>query len=485
MSIQQRNTASCTFKAGVGRGDITPPVGIRLIGYTVRVGLSKAVLEPLTVTALVLGGKNNTIVILAIDLCVCSVEFTTGLRKRCAHALGIVSANVMVNFSHSHSAPMMPGWMPYDTADQLAMQSEYSEQVLEQCENACRMAASNLRPARIGVGWGECQANINRRQRTNDGEVLLGEDANGICDPSVGVLRVDDMAGQPLAVAFRYSCHTVTLGPLTNVISPDFAGPARKLVESQLGCLSLFLQGCAGNINPITGIGQDSENFEDTQRMGVMLGAEVLKVCSTLRTHRRRKQPKLVRSVAVYWLYEYESIPLGDEGGVFTIEEEKEMPLTTFPALEEIEKEVGEWKKIHHESINMGAGEVETNVSQRFLFGSEQRLAATRNGPNPLLLRFPIHAINFGDMALVGLPFEPMAETGLSIQAGSPFKNTFVLGYTNGVVSYLPTPEVSREGGMEARLGYKGYLLPSEIPGDWEPQIKETVNKLLIKIHEK
>jgi len=47
-----------------------------------------------------------------------------------------------------------------------------------------------------------------------------------------------------------------------------------------------------------------------------------------------------------------------------------------------------------------------------------------------------------------------MSETGLVLREALG-QNTFVLGFSNGLVSYLPTPEVSREGGMEAKLGYK------------------------------
>ena len=67
-----------------------------------------------------------------------------------------------------------------------------------------------------------------------------------------------------------------------------------------------------------------------------------------------------------------------------------------------------------------------------------------------------------------------MAETGLALrEALGP--DTFVLGFSNGIVSYLPTTEISEEGGMEAKLGYKAYLLPSEVPGTWEPAIRENL----------
>src|SRR6185295_15206479 len=165
----------------------------------------------------------------------------------------------------------------------------------------------------------------------------LGEDPKGVCDHSVGVFRVDKLDGTPLAVAFRYSCHTVTLGPRTNLISPDYPGAARAVIERSMGCPSLFLQGCAGNVNPATGIGQDPDDSpllrDDKNRLGQMLGGEVLKVCGTLRTHRRRKQPELVHSVAVYWLYQYENISPGQEGTIHVTEKEMKLPLAPFPVL--------------------------------------------------------------------------------------------------------------------------------------------------------
>ena len=63
---------------------------------------------------------------------------------------------------------------------------------------------------------------------------------------------------------------------------------------------------------------------------------------------------------------------------------------------------------------------------------------------------------------------------------GSNFtEQSLFLGYTNGMISYLPTPEISREGGMEATLAYKAYFIPSELPGDWEPEFKRRALELL------
>ena len=335
--------ASEVYQVGLARADITPPVGIRLIGYTVREGVSVAVDEPLTATVLVVRGSGGTVAIVAHDWALAFVSVISRLRERCGRALGIPPGNVLINLNHTHSAPVVPEFIPYDTPEQLKLQHDHAEAMSLAVERACREAAANLEPARMAVGWGQCRANINRREQAADGTVLMGENPNGACDSSVGVIRFDRLDGSPLAILFRYSCHTVTLGPKTHLISPDFVGPCRALIERTLGCPSLFLQGCAGNLNPITGIGQDPDAsphvHDDKNRLGQMLGGAVLEVAATLRTQRRRKEPELVHSLSPYWLYQYADIPPGPEGKVRVATTELQLPLTPFPPLDEVRRE--------------------------------------------------------------------------------------------------------------------------------------------------
>jgi hypothetical protein len=438
--------------------------------------------EALTVTALVVDGEGGRVAILALDWGAAFVPYTTALRERCARAIGGTVKDVLVNFSHSHSTPMPPDWTPYATPEQLRLIADWAERVATASDTACRRALAALQPARFAAGWGECRANINRRQKTGDGTVLLGEDAAGASDHSVGVVRFDDMQGRAIAVLYRFSCHTVTLGPRSNLISPDFVGPARALIESQLGCLSLFLQGCAGNQNPVTGIGQDATGREDTVRVGQMVGGEVVKVAAGLRTHRRRREPRLVRSVAVYWLYEYEAVPESGRGQVRSEETTLSLPLAPFGSIAEIEAEAEAWHRRHRDACERHAPQSERNVSERFAYWAGRRLMAAKKGPNPVRVTFPVQSLRIGAWTLVGLPFEPMSETGERLRALSPDGQAWVLGYSNGLVSYMPTLEVSAEGGMEARLGYKAYLLPAEVPGEWEPRVCATAADLLVRL---
>ena len=59
------------------------------------------------------------------------------------------------------------------------------------------------------------------------------------------------------------------------------------------------------------------------------------------------------------------------------------------------------------------------------------------------------HFITFGDVALVGCNIEPFLEIGVAIKEQSPFPVTFMCGYTNGRMAYLPTADEWAKGGYE------------------------------------
>jgi hypothetical protein len=476
---------SSVYQIGISRQDITPAPGVRLCGYTVREGFSTDVHLPLTVTALVAESLGVRVAVVGVDAALGSVEFVDHVRDRCAAAIGTSRDHVLVNLSHTHSAPSPAEFMPFDSPDSIQRLTAHDSRVLDGCVKACKDAASKLQPARLAIGTGQCAGNINRRQATPEGEMLLGEDPAGPCDQTVRVARFDDLSGAPLAILFRYSCHTVTMGPRSNRISPDFAGPARQVIEQAMGCPTIFLQGCAGNLNPATGIGQDTNNDEDCVRLGQMLGGEVLKVCATLRTHRRRREPVLIRSIAIYWMYQYGAIEPGPAGRVAALEERLSLALAPFGSLADIEREREDWAARLRDCISRNAPESETNVAVRFDYWSSRRLAVARESTGPVVISFPIQVVQIGPLTLIALPFEPMSETGTRLTAAIDPDGAMVLGYSNGIVSYLPTPEVSAAGGMEARLGYKNYLLPAELPGDWEPTVVAAATRLASRPHER
>ena len=75
--------------------------------------------------------------------------------------------------------------------------------------------------------------------------------------------RVTSDAGQPLAIAVNYACHPTTLAWENTLISPDYIGALREVVETATACPCLFIQGASGDIGPREGfVGVEEEGGE-------------------------------------------------------------------------------------------------------------------------------------------------------------------------------------------------------------------------------
>jgi neutral ceramidase len=242
------------LQAGVSRVDITPPIGISMCGYLARPGVSKGIERPLTATALVVTDGREKIVIIACDLIFILNPDVDEIRASIASRLGTRPDCVLLNFSHTHCGPNHRDYS-WESDDQKQLQRNFLGNLKNLLRGCAESADLARRPARVGTGFGSAWIGINRREVDEDGKVFLGENPAGVMDPTVGVVRVDELSGKPLAVLFSYGCHTVTMGPKCLYFSPDFPGPAREVIEAATGAKAMFLQAAAGDINPVTGIG--------------------------------------------------------------------------------------------------------------------------------------------------------------------------------------------------------------------------------------
>jgi hypothetical protein len=147
--------------AGAARSTINPPLGIRTMGFSSRVGFVESIASDLTATTLVLENDETTLAIVALDICLLPISRADTLRRRIGEAIGAPASHVLVNFSHTHSAPAFPGWQPEPPA-QTALQEQYWEDLLSRTVASAAQAKAALRPARVAAGWGESTIGVNR-----------------------------------------------------------------------------------------------------------------------------------------------------------------------------------------------------------------------------------------------------------------------------------------------------------------------------------
>ena len=87
---------------------------------------------------------------------------------------------------------------------------------------------------------------------------------------------------------------------------------------------------------------------------------------------------------------------------------------------------------------------------------------------------YPIQTWRLGpDLKWVTLGGEVVVDYSLRIKKELGEENTWVAGYTNDVMAYIPSLRVLKEGGYEGG----GSMVYYGLPTIWAPEVEETVLK--------
>ncbi len=400
-----------TFQCGVARADITPPVGIPMVGFAGR-DAAAAVHDPLEATVLAASDGDDQLLIVSLDLLQLTAESVACIRQKISTATGVAPTSIALACSHTHYGPSV-------NDHDVDLVDSYRTHLSHVLAGVCREAMDRCQPARMGVDWGASDIGINRRE-LRDSRIVLGQNPSGPVDRSVGIARIDHANGQPIATVLNFACHPVSLGGRMAEISSGFPGKARRVVEEMTGTLSLYLQGACGDVNPIR-----MEHDHDAARsLGVRLGCEATRIWETI-------QVQDVHSVA----FASKTIHLpGYRYDSQTNAENLQQELLRDIAVREKEGEQNSgplwWARHRLERVEAAIVSWQT----------DEALSA---------VECEVSALRLGQLGLATAPGEIFAETGQSVKRTSAFEDTFFLGYTNGLIGYVPTRSAYTEGGYE------------------------------------
>jgi hypothetical protein len=460
-----------------------------MAGYAAREGVAEDKDGELYATALVLDDERTRIAVIAFDLAFIKEPFVSVLREDIGGRIGVPKSNVLLNCSHTHCGPTSEGLQYDDDEQQDRLRQVYSARLRTEIPALAALAAHRLRPARIGTGVGEARIGINRREQQGDGSIMLGENPDGPVEHEVRVIRVDDLGGRLIAVVFAHGCHPVTMGPKCLRWSADYVGSARKLIEQNVGGLSLFLQATAGDINPITGIGTEEDNTNEKNRLGFVLGGEVLKVLSSIYTESTRGPRTLIGSISK--ISYYPRIPIKHERD-YTIEvreEILELSLQAFPKPEEANQILDKWESEVATLVKNKTSGVPMNVARHFRHWALVLRDYVANGRRASV-QIPVQAVRVGDIGIVAVPGETFSMQGKEVKRQSPFPNTLFIGYSNGCISYIPTRDAYPAQGWSLQERYKvpdmifqAYLLPTALAPDCSERVVNKSVELLRQLH--
>ena len=432
-----------TLRAGVGRAVITPPVGIAHAGWGVQLHQRvEGVDMDLLATVLVLANGSEEAAVVDVDFCVVGRDLADPIRRAVADLCGIPFAHIRLSYTHTHSGPMLgPSWMT--EGEELI--GPYVASLAGRIAGAAWEAKRRLRPARVVAGSGSAAIVVNRRLKLPGGRVVAGRNWDGFADSEVKVVRVDDVDERPIAVIVHYGCHPTIMGPPNRLITPDYPGAARKVVEDATGATCLFLQGAAGNVHALVNFVGDPALY---RRLGAILGHEAARVAlGLLSVPRRQRLVRVLESGAPLAMYADE--PAGEPDGTLRVTTRSvRLPVREYPPVAEVLADARQ-RAAHLAEIRGHAGEDELCVAVGLARRAGMLADKARQYEGRAEVEAELHGIRIGEVALVGFPGEPFAELGAQVKARSPFPHTLFSGYTNDYLGYLPTTEAYPDGGYE------------------------------------
>ena len=415
--------------AGAGGARITPPTGHPMGGYGARDHGAEGVHDHLNSHTLFLDDGTTQAVIISSDLIGMRFEHVDRVRDLVNRATGVPAAHVFLAFSHTHGGPLMYT----DFRELEEAEATFIDALCHFMAGTALQAATAAGPVRWGTGRRPLRVGVNRRERQADGTTRIGVNPEGPVAPWVDVVWFERLDGTPLVVLWQHAAHGTCLVSDNYLFTADWMGVAmRKIEDERRGETALFLNGCAGNINP-----HPRGSYELAGMHGQRAGGAVLEIVGEAGEMRRGGRLRCASHAF-------------------------ELPLEPMPPLPECERELAEWEPAFRQL--RGEFHRDWRVCRHY-FAARERVEAHRSGSVASGLPLEIQALALDDVALVGLPGEIFVETGTAIAEASPFDLTLPVGYANGAIGYVPTSEEVPHGGYEvldARARHQGRMLADD-----------------------
>ena len=427
------------LKAGAAARVVNPSKPAATIGHRVM-RLFENVYCDLRVQALVLEDqRGKRAAWLGCDFCIMHHSVVDRMKKEIHEKYGIEPAAVCINASHTHSAPPLT---EAEAAVPEHFDRQYADFVVRQAVAAVGDAVARLAPARLRYVEDASKIAYNRRVYDAQGRHVRDHCpyAPGVTDPSVQVVVAEAAAdGRMIGLAVKFAGHPVNVVDLG--IGSDFPGFMRRsLEERHPGAVAVFLQGCGGDLvarranETMTGFAPAS--VEMAEALGRELAGAV---------ERALRKP---------------GTPIA--GPIEAEFQEIQLPLGKLPA-EEYDKAAqrndafsGAWGKMYAEMLRRGQ-----KIPQTWPY----RLQAFRFGGGKT------------PFTLVALDGEVFCEYGLNLRRTLRPATTMVLGYSNGVVTYLPTAKAIRDGGYEPNA-FRWWRLPGPFTPEAESMVLDAAAAL-------
>ena len=427
--------------------------------------------DPLYVKALALKKDTTAAVIITVDaVAIAEIgsirnDYLANVRAQLNEELKIEATHVLINASHCHGVVC----------------ADIEQRTIQ----AVKEAWHSMVPVHVGAGIGhEDRIMENRRLKLKSG----GEadvrhayslppdeevDGAGPVDPEIGILRLDRYDGRTLAVVYNFACHPIQ-GVPGGGNTADLSGFASRLIEESSGDgrIALFLQGCAGDINPV--LYKDVDHPRDAEPLGNLLGLSAVRALRDIQTGEGEELKVVSETIELPRADLAQRIDAMQDQQLQLLQSLKgtTLNLKTFIPLMvkyHLSRDFPSYYShsyLHEEMMgrdNLSRLDAENRRNlDLYIENIHTMEQLTRIQANMDLLRMhqaqnlaagkdtvdvEVMGLRIGDFLLVTFPGELSVQIGLNIKRMSPHELTFVAGVTNGYIYYAPTAKQLENSG--------------------------------------
>ncbi|MCU6708896.1 hypothetical protein M6D81_09200 [Paenibacillus sp. J5C_2022] len=413
---------------------ITPNEPVYMAGFGNRTEKSTGVHDDIYAKAVLLVA-NQPLLLLTLDMLGGDRSFIHGIKETLYALFELKAEQILINFSHTHGSVYATGEhypelrkgrysmgngvgidLDIHNPDHYSEDIAYYHMLKETLVGLVRKCYEGLEEGELQLAVGTTELSVSRRLPTDNGIQWAPNFAEEI-DKELTVMKLINAEGKLRGILFSHGCHPTSMN--NREISAEFVGHACVCLEKQYeGATAIFLQGCGAEIKPVASVDGTVFKlctFEEMELAGQTFALEVSDMIAhaDFRTIEPSFQTKLL-DVLLYT----------EEANIADYERELNDP------------------DVH---------EVKKDILRQLIHWIQTGTAKER-----LPMYIAIWQLD-DTTRLVALEGEISTKYSLMIKQLLRNYTTIVLGYSNGVSTYISTRKMIAEGGYEADRAPKAH----------------------------
>ena len=409
------------LRVGFGRTDVSPLESVPMEGYgNTDTRMSQGILDPILGTCIAFtDAEDNTMILYTVDHCLINGLIQPHVIAAVTEKYGLKPGSVVLAATHTHSGPAC-------RQPKCPSAARYCEHMIQQLILAADQAMADRSEATMEIARTKNKGlNFVRHYLMDDSSVAgdnFGSFKNkkvvrSITEPdrNIQLLKLT-RPGKKDILMVNWQAHPALASTITSehgrahrpLISADYVGVTRKLIEEKTGMYFAFFQGACGNINsrsynPAETVTKSHYEYGEILANYILNGLDGLraapngKVCSQTMTfhgqvnHTEDHLVEKAQEIQDCWLAEND----------------------------------------YRKCVDMG---VPYGINSPYHAGS-----ILLRSQMDEYLDMQIGAGSVGNVGFAFLPYEPFDTNGKQIKEDSPYEMTFILGYANGYYNYVPS----------------------------------------------